>query len=138
MPDSSKNKSISSGTKNLSRRRFIEKSLFGAALAGTAVMPAWAPLRPPMSDADLLHEVQGKAKVSKRSARYQDSPKGSQQCSGCTHFRGGTCEIVEGQISPNGWCRHFKAKGKSSGRGKKSSSSGGSSGKSGGGGSSGY
>jgi hypothetical protein len=137
MPDSSKNKSISSGTKNLSRRRFIEKSLFGAALAGTAVLPAWAPLQPPGFEADLLHEVQGKAKVSKRSARYQDSPKGSQQCSGCTHFRGGTCEIVEGQISPNGWCRHFKAKGKSSGGGKKSSSSGGS-GKSGGGGSSGY
>ncbi len=114
----------------ISRRLFLEKSVCGAALAGTAtVLSAWSPLNPLAADDELLHEVRGK--VSKASARYRDRPNGDQQCSGCTHFRGGTCEIVEGRISSDGWCRHFKRKG---GGGK---SSGGSSGKSSGGSSSG-
>ncbi|HET7681434.1 MAG TPA: twin-arginine translocation signal domain-containing protein [Xanthobacteraceae bacterium] len=104
----------------LSRRGFLERSVCGAALAGAAVLPAWA---------------QARGKVSKASARYQDRPNGSQQCSGCTHFRGGTCEIVEGQISPNGWCRHFERKGGGGGGGKSSGGSGRSSGGGGGGGS---
>jgi hypothetical protein len=46
------------------------------------------------------------AKVPQASVQYQAEPKGDQQCSGCIHFiaESNTCKLVEGQISPNGWC----------------------------------
>jgi hypothetical protein len=46
------------------------------------------------------------AKVSQVSVQYQTQPKGDQQCSGCIHFiaESNTCKLVEGQISPDGWC----------------------------------
>jgi hypothetical protein len=46
------------------------------------------------------------AKVSQASVQYQTEPKGDQQCSLCMHFiaESNTCKLVEGQISPNGWC----------------------------------
>jgi hypothetical protein len=51
----------------------------------------------------------GQAKESKATARYQDKPNGNQQCGRCAHFRApNACQIVEGSISPSGWCRHFK------------------------------
>ena len=54
----------------------------------------------------------GRAKEAKSAARYQDKPNGDQRGGRCAHFRApNACQIVEGQISPNGWCRHFKAAG---------------------------
>lgn len=46
-------------------------------------------------------------KVSKAQAQYQEQPNGDQQCSTCQHFvaESNTCNLVEGQIAPNGWCR---------------------------------
>ena len=46
------------------------------------------------------------AKVSQASVQYQTQPKGEQKCSGCLHFvaESNTCNLVEGQISPDGWC----------------------------------
>lgn len=46
------------------------------------------------------------AKSSQASVQYQAQPKGEQKCSGCQHFiaESNTCKLVEGQISPNGWC----------------------------------
>lgn len=46
------------------------------------------------------------AKVSPASVQYQTQPKGDQKCDGCLHFIAGsnTCTLVEGQISPDGWC----------------------------------
>ena len=50
-------------------------------------------------------------KMSKQTAQYQDSPKGDQKCEGCRFFvGGGSCRLVEGEISPNGWCRLFQPK----------------------------
>jgi hypothetical protein len=106
-------KSISSVTENkkLSRRGFLEKSITGMALASTATLSAWALI----ADAEAgAHEFssQGKPKVSKVSARYQDNPNKGRQCSGCVHFLGPSdCAIVNGHVNPEGWCRHFKAKG---------------------------
>ncbi|WP_082637402.1 twin-arginine translocation signal domain-containing protein [Bradyrhizobium retamae] len=95
---------------SISRRNFIGKTLCGAALAGTA-LPAWAapPITPLPLDDGLLQEIRGRRKVSKASAQYRDSPNGPQRCGGCVNFRGGTCAIVEGRISANGWCRHYRA-----------------------------
>jgi hypothetical protein len=38
--------------------------------------------------------------------QYQTQPKGDQKCGGCLHFiaESNTCKLVEGQISPDGWC----------------------------------
>lgn len=45
-------------------------------------------------------------KVSQASVQYQTQPKGDQKCSECLHFvaESNTCKLVEGQISPDGWC----------------------------------
>jgi hypothetical protein len=46
------------------------------------------------------------AKVSKAAVSYQDSPKGDQNCASCRLFTApNACKQVEGDISPNGWCR---------------------------------
>jgi len=48
---------------------------------------------------------------SKKEARYQSRPKGRERCAGCVHFVGPNgCEIVEGRISPRGWCQNFAPK----------------------------
>jgi hypothetical protein len=46
------------------------------------------------------------AKVSQASVQYQTQPKGEQNCANCMHFEAGsnTCKLVEGEISPEGWC----------------------------------
>jgi hypothetical protein len=46
------------------------------------------------------------AKVSQASVKYQTQPKGEQKCANCMHFiaESNTCKLVEGNISPEGWC----------------------------------
>jgi hypothetical protein len=58
------------------------------------------------------------AKSSKAAVKYQDKPHGDQECSKCTFFipgkspsAEGTCKIVEGSISPQGWCTSYSGKG---------------------------
>jgi len=47
-------------------------------------------------------------KMTKREAAYQDQPKDIQMCSTCTLFvRPNACKVVEGDISPDGWCKLF-------------------------------
>lgn len=45
-------------------------------------------------------------KVKKEAVQYQEQPKGDQKCSLCLHFQpeSSSCKLVEGQISPDGWC----------------------------------
>jgi hypothetical protein len=55
--------------------------------------------------------VAAQAKVSKSDAKYQDQPKEQQRCDGCVQFQPpNACKIVDGQISPSGWCQLFAAK----------------------------
>lgn len=56
-------------------------------------------------------------KVSQKAAQYQDTPKNGQKCDLCKFFIAGSsptargaCQVVEGSISPNGWCLLFSAK----------------------------
>ena len=51
-------------------------------------------------------------KVSKAQAKYQDKPKGNQNCAQCMHFvaADNSCKVVEGKISPQGWCQLWAAK----------------------------
>ena len=45
-------------------------------------------------------------KVSQASVQYQDQPKDGKKCADCMHFiaESNTCKLVEGTISPSGWC----------------------------------
>ena len=51
-------------------------------------------------------------KVSKAQAKYQDKPKGDQSCAKCLNFIAAstTCKVVEGKVSPQGWCQLWVAK----------------------------
>ncbi len=46
------------------------------------------------------------AKAAQASVQYQTQPKGDQQCANCRYFvaASNTCQLVEGDISPKGWC----------------------------------
>ena len=46
------------------------------------------------------------AKVSQASVQYQSGPKDGKTCADCIHFiaESNTCKLVEGDISPAGWC----------------------------------
>jgi hypothetical protein len=51
---------------------------------------------------------------SRTQLKYQSTPKGNQKCSGCSLFApgktataNGTCKVISGPISPNGWCTAF-------------------------------
>lgn len=57
------------------------------------------------------------AKATKQAMQYQDQPKNGQDCDQCVHFvpganadAQGTCKVVEGPISPKGWCVAFVKK----------------------------
>lgn len=56
-------------------------------------------------------------KMSQAVAMYQDKPHGSQECLNCIHFvpgntpeAMGTCKVVDGSISPKGWCVAYAPK----------------------------
>jgi hypothetical protein len=75
----------------LSRRSLLQAAAGAAAILGAATGPAAAQL-----------------KVSKEAVAYQDQPDGNQRCSICVHFVApNACQIVEGPISPQGYCRLF-------------------------------
>ena len=55
-----------------------------------------------------IPSVPAQQKMSQTDAEYQDRPKNGLSCAACTLFRKPhSCEIVEGDISPNGWCKFF-------------------------------
>ncbi len=45
-------------------------------------------------------------KMTQAQAQYQPQPKGPQKCANCSNFltSANTCKVVEGQVSPEGWC----------------------------------
>jgi hypothetical protein len=51
------------------------------------------------------YHPQGQARLTKIAAHYQEQPKSDESCGSCPYFtlpKG--CVVVEGDISPNGWC----------------------------------
>ncbi len=50
-------------------------------------------------------------KLSQAQAQYQGQPKGDQNCANCMQFMPpNSCKLVEGDISPNGWCKLWSRK----------------------------
>ncbi len=51
------------------------------------------------------------AKVAQNTVSYQATPKGTQHCDGCSLFQPPhACKVVDGDVSPQGWCSLFSAK----------------------------
>ena len=78
---------------NAPRRRLLRGALavFASALARSTISRA-----------------QVQQKMSKQEAEYQGSPKDIRMCATCTLFEPPkSCKVVEGDVSPNGWCKAF-------------------------------
>lgn len=87
--------------KPLTRRTFLGSAIVLPALAGAFSAAANA----------------NASKASQASMYYQNSPNGTMQCSGCKFFMpgqdpkaNGSCQLVDGSISPNGYCIAWSSK----------------------------
>jgi hypothetical protein len=79
--------------KSPARRRAIRVALRGVA-AGLAV--------------GLAAQATAQDKMSRKDAEYQDSPKDIRMCGTCSLFvPPKSCKVVDGDISPTGWCKLF-------------------------------
>ncbi|MGC1381886.1 MAG: high-potential iron-sulfur protein [Candidatus Baltobacteraceae bacterium] len=79
-------------------------------LGSVVVLPALAGLVTAAASAD-------GSKASQTAMRYQSSPNGDKHCSVCKFFvpgqdanADGSCQVVDGSISPNGYCMAFAQK----------------------------
>jgi hypothetical protein len=51
------------------------------------------------------------AKAAQNLVGYQDTPHGTQECDNCSQFEPpSSCKIVDGTISPKGWCKVYAPK----------------------------
>ena len=50
------------------------------------------------------------AKASQGSVAYRGSPNGDKNCANCSLFISpSACKSVDGAVSPNGWCKIWRA-----------------------------
>ena len=57
--------------------------------------------------------VPAQQKIAQNLVQYQDKPKGDAECDKCMHFVApGSCKVVDGKISPKGWCAVFAVQAK--------------------------
>jgi len=55
-----------------------------------------------------ISQINAQEKMSQAEAEYQDSPKDIRMCATCTLFEPPkSCQVVEGDVSPTGWCKAF-------------------------------
>ncbi len=87
--------------KEITRREFV---------AGAIVLPA-------LAGAMLSATTAAQAKGSQAQFKYQSKPNNGHKCSGCSFFipgkpttANGSCKLVDGAISPNGWCTAWAGK----------------------------
>ena len=85
----------------ISRRTWLKGMAVFSAAAGMSLM---------------LASTAAQAKASKAAVHYREYPKGMQMCHMCKFYIGmgggsmmgmmgaGTCQVVQGRISPMGWC----------------------------------
>ncbi|WP_444923379.1 hypothetical protein ACJJH9_16110 [Microbulbifer sp. DLAB2-AF] len=82
---------------NISRRRFLKLS--GGVLA---ILPV---------SIIATDRASAQIKATKESVNYQDTPKDGKKCVDCQLFTPpNACIVVEGDISPEGWCSLFVLK----------------------------
>jgi High potential iron-sulfur protein len=79
----------------LSRRTVIARSL--ACAVGTA--------------ASIVAVKNAAAKMAQKAVAYQETPKDDQRCDNCSLFQSpNSCTLVDGDISPSGWCKFWVKK----------------------------
>jgi hypothetical protein len=86
---------------SISRRALLESAAMalGVVMASGAARPVAAQETP---EAD---------KINQADAHYQNQPKGQQRCEICLQFEPpNRCKIVQGPITPHGWCQFFAAR----------------------------
>jgi len=72
---------------------FVAAAGSGALATGLAASPAMA------------------AKMSQKAMSYRPSPNGKQSCENCANFEPPeACKVIDGAISPAGWCILYRAK----------------------------
>lgn len=92
---------------NISRRHLFQTT---AILVGTVASTAFVPIA--FAQVSQSDQTSGGSQVSKQAAQYQEQPNGQQRCSLCANFQApSACLVVNGAVTPNGWCKLFKAKG---------------------------
>jgi hypothetical protein len=71
----------------------------------------------PFAAAAAASRVSAAAKSPQSAVQYQTTPNGTAKCAGCKFFLPGAdanakgqCQVVAGDISPNGWCVVYSAK----------------------------
>ena len=85
--------------KKTSRREILKLGAFGLGAVGA------------MSLAGSANAQQVAKKAQQKAVMYQQTPKDGKQCTGCQHFEApSSCRIVEGEVSPNGYCILFSTK----------------------------
>jgi hypothetical protein len=89
--------------KQLPRRAVLKGAAVAAGLAGVSLAR--------------IRVASAAGTVPKAAMKYQDGPKGKQDCSNCLQFIPGNtptamgeCKVVAGAISPHGWCLAYTAK----------------------------
>ena len=61
--------------------------------------------------ATMVSQATAQEKIGQADAKYQGTPKGDQRCDGCMLFQPpNACKVVQGEISPSGWCQLFVKK----------------------------
>ena len=83
----------------ISRRRLLQawSGLVSLVLLGSGLLES----RP----------AEAQAKASQEQVKYQQTPKGKQDCSNCLQFIApDQCKLVAGKINPKGWCLLYAPK----------------------------
>lgn len=81
-------------------RRHLLRS--GALIAGGAVAAVAALAARPAAAA---------TKMQQKAVGYKPTPMGSARCDKCTYWQGpASCKLVDGVISPSGWCSLYAPK----------------------------
>jgi hypothetical protein len=90
---------------NVKSRRSLLKS--AVLFAGVMTIPSVVNIRNVLAD----------GKLAKAEVKYQDKPNAGKDCDDCLQFilgatpnAKGTCKVVEGAISPHGYCIAFAPK----------------------------
>jgi High potential iron-sulfur protein len=64
-----------------------------------------------ISTSAMAESLVAQTKLTHEAAKYQDTPKDGQQCSGCVQFVApASCKVVEDPVAASGWCQLFVAK----------------------------
>lgn len=68
-------------------------------------------LPPQTNIEDAKPDAPAEHKIAKYEVAYQDEPKKGRMCAKCVNFiaETDTCKIVEGTVSPLGWCKLWTA-----------------------------